>query len=111
MVEVKERISDALKIRGKNAKELSDLTGIPKSSISQYMSGKVKPKQNRIYLIAKALRINEAWLIGYDVPMECEEAFEPTKEETQFLKNYREVSTDAKELIDIIIEKELKKTR
>lgn len=33
------------------------------------MSGYAKPKQDRIYLIAKALHVDEAWLIGYDVPM------------------------------------------
>ncbi|WP_243124926.1 hypothetical protein [Clostridium cuniculi] len=34
------------------------------------MSGKYTPKQNNIYLIAEALNVNEAWLMGYDVPME-----------------------------------------
>lgn len=66
MQEIKDRIAEALKLKGKTPKQLSDLTGIPISSISQYMSGHVKPKQDRIYLICKALRINEAWLLGFD---------------------------------------------
>lgn len=70
MVEIKDRISQALKAKEKTPKELSDITGIPISSISQYMSGHVKPKHDRIYLICNALHINEAWLLGYDVPME-----------------------------------------
>lgn len=70
MVEIKDRISQALKVKEKTPKELSDITGIPISSISQYMSGHVKPKHDRIYLICNALHINEAWLLGYDVPME-----------------------------------------
>lgn len=70
MGEIKDRLSLALKIKGKSAKDLSDLTNIPKSSISQYMSGYAKPKSDRIHSIAKALHISEAWLLGYDVPMD-----------------------------------------
>lgn len=70
MDEIKDRLALALKIKEKSAKDLSDLTNIPKSSISQYMSGYAKPKSDRIHSIAKALHINEAWLLGYDVPMD-----------------------------------------
>ena len=70
MDEIKDRLALALKIKEKSAKDLSDLTNIPKSSISQYMSGYAKPKPDRIHSIAKALHINEAWLLGYDVPMD-----------------------------------------
>lgn len=45
-------------------------TGLGKSAVSQYYSGKYEPKQKGIYLIANALDVNEAWLMGYDVPME-----------------------------------------
>ena len=70
MDEIKDRLALALKIKEKSAKDLSDLTNIPKSSISQYMSGYAKPKSDRIHSIAKALHINEAWLLGFDVPMD-----------------------------------------
>ena len=59
--EIKDRIIQALRIRNMNAKQLSDLTKIPKSSISQYMSGYAKPKQDRIYLISQALNVNPTW--------------------------------------------------
>ena len=64
------RIRKALKIRGMKQAELCKLTTIPKSSLSQYLRGDFEPKQDRIYLIAQALRVNEAWLMGFDVPME-----------------------------------------
>lgn len=70
MVKVSARIKEALEIRGMKQSELVKKTGIPKGSISQYISGHVEPKQDRIYLIAKALNVREAWLIGYDVPMD-----------------------------------------
>lgn len=50
--------------------DLVRLTEIPKSAISQYISGAFEPKQDRIYLMAKALNVSEAWLMGLDVPME-----------------------------------------
>ena len=50
--------------------ELCKLANIPKSSLSQYLNGDFEPKQDRIYLIAQALNVSEAWLMGFDVPME-----------------------------------------
>ena len=67
-----ERIAAALSIRNMRQSELCELTKIPKSAISQYVSGAFEPKQDRIYIISKALDVSEAWLMGYDVPMERE---------------------------------------
>lgn len=41
-----------------------------KSDISQYVSGKVEPNQDKLAILGMALSLNEAWLMGYDVPME-----------------------------------------
>lgn len=65
-----QRIREALDIRGFQQKDLCEMTGIPKSAMSQYCKGSFVPKQERTALIAKALNVNEAWLMGYDVPME-----------------------------------------
>lgn len=46
--------------------DLAQKTGIPKSAISQYLSGKVNPKQDKIFLMAKALGVTEAWLMGVE---------------------------------------------
>ena len=64
------RIAKALSIRGMRQYELCQKTGIPKSAISQYISGAFEPKQDRIYLISQALNVDPVWLMGYDVPME-----------------------------------------
>lgn len=53
--------------------DLVALTGIGKSSISTYISGEYEPKQKNLYRLAKALEVNEAWLMGYDVDMEPSE--------------------------------------
>ena len=65
-----QRISKALMIRDIRQSELCKLANVPKSSLSLYLSGAYEPKQDRIYSMAKALNVSEAWLMGYDVPME-----------------------------------------
>lgn len=64
------RLKRAMQIRNIKAVELSEKTGISKSSLSEYISGKYEAKQNGIYLLSKALDVSEAWLMGLDVPME-----------------------------------------
>ena len=64
------RLALALSLRGMKQSELCARTGIPKRAVSQYISGEFKPKQDRVFLIAQALNVDEAWLMGYDVPME-----------------------------------------
>lgn len=59
------RIKKALDYRKMNAAELSRKTGLSRGMLSQYMSNQVKPKQDKVYLIAKALNINPTWLLGY----------------------------------------------
>ena len=75
-----ERIATALAIRNMKQSELCAITKIPKSAISQYISGAFEPKQDRIYLIARALDVSEAWLMGYDVPMERDKKKSPPEE-------------------------------
>lgn len=67
------RIAQALAARNMRQADLAEITNIPKSSLSLYLKGAYEPKDDRIYVIAKALRVSEAWLMGYDVPMEREE--------------------------------------
>lgn len=43
-------------------------TKITKVDLSQYVSGKVEPGQAKLFVLANALNVNEAWLMGYDVP-------------------------------------------
>jgi len=64
-----ERIRIALDRIGMTQTELSKSTGIPKSAISQYIKGSFEPKQDRVYKLAQALHVSEAWLMGFDVPV------------------------------------------
>lgn len=69
IVEVKDRLQEALDLRQISQQELSEKTKIPKASISQYLSGYAKPKDDRIHLMSRALDVQEPWLLGYDVPI------------------------------------------
>ena len=63
------RLKEAMEYKKVKSAELSKLTGIGKSSISQWLSGQYSAKQDKIFIIAKALNVNPSWLIGADVPM------------------------------------------
>ena len=63
------RIKFAMEQKNMKQSDLVKLTGIGKSSISTYLSGSYEPKQKNIYKLAKALNVNESWLMGNDVPM------------------------------------------
>lgn len=45
---------------------------LAKNDLSQYVNNKAEPGQKKISILAEALNVSEAWLIGYDVPMDIE---------------------------------------
>lgn len=67
---LQDRLKEALVVRGIKAIELSEKSDIPKGAISYYLSGKSSPKADRLNLICSTLNVSEAWMLGYDVPME-----------------------------------------
>ena len=73
-IELKDRLAEGLAIRGMRATDLAEKTGIPKVTISYYMNGKTTPRASNLYLIAQALDVSEAWLLGYDVAIHRSEA-------------------------------------
>lgn len=65
-----QRMTIAMKMAGKRQTDLSNETGLNKSTISRYVSGECEPKADAIGKLASALNVSEMWLWGYDVPME-----------------------------------------
>jgi transcriptional regulator with XRE-family HTH domain len=41
---------------------------LEKNDLSQYLSGKVLPGYAKLGVLSKALGVEEAWLLGYDLP-------------------------------------------
>lgn len=76
---------------------------ITRPHVSQWLSGRSEPSQNKIYILAEALNVSEAWLMGYDVPKEREqspaEAPAPVPEKPKDL---------LEQLIDVLTEEEKK---
>lgn len=51
-----------------SASELSRLSGVGKSDISNYINGKYTAKQDKCYLLARALDVDPGWLMTGDEP-------------------------------------------
>jgi len=63
------RIKEILEYFDISASDLSKRTGLAKSTLSCYMSGKRIPRQEQLAMISDPFNINPVWLMGYDVPM------------------------------------------
>lgn len=82
------RLQELMDIKNINQVDLCQRTGIPKSSMSMYLSGERSPRQNRLSQIAEKFNISEAWLMGYDVPMERTDSL---SDETLSQKDIRDI--------------------
>ena len=82
------RLQELMNIKNINQVDLCQRTGIPKSSMSMYLSGERSPRQNRLSQIAEKFNISEAWLMGYDVPMERTDSL---SDETLSQKDKRDI--------------------
>lgn len=95
------RLSYVLKSKKIKQIDLCKQLDIPKGAMCHYIKGDYEPRQDRIEAIAKALNVSEAWLMGYDVPMDRQEYYSLSKEnppsaepeltegEREFLKLFR----------------------
>ena len=98
------RIAEALRIKRIRQAHLCKIANVPKRSLSLYLSGAYEPKQDRIYDMAKALNVSEAWLMGYDVPMERPKESSPNEfvlneGEKMLLELFNRVPKDKQELV------------
>ena len=65
-----QRLQAAIDLRGMSKAELAEKSGVSKSSITHYVKGDWEGKQKVVYALSEALNVSEAWLMGWDVPME-----------------------------------------
>lgn len=105
-----QRIAKALKIKNMRQADLCKFAEVPKSSLSLYLSGAYEPKQNRIYAMARVLDVSEAWLMGYDVPMDREKEKLSSSEETLtegeklWLELYRKTPEASRPMLQLLFE-------
>lgn len=77
---------------------------LAKNDLSQYVSGKVEPRQEKLTILGLALNVSETWLMGYDVRKERDEKEQPA--------DSGELSEDRKamhDLVDSISEDEVRR--
>ena len=81
-------------------------TKFQKSALSQYLSGRNEPNQYKLTVLALALNVNEAWLMGYDVPMERKNTTDKklTDGEKLLLELFHKVPEEKKEMLLKMIE-------
>ena len=94
-----ERLKEALALKGITKTELANKTGLDKSLFSNYVSGKYKAKSDNLYRIALALNVSEAWLLGYDVPMERKESSSTDDTQNEFDTLFRLLTDEQKAIV------------
>lgn len=94
--EFKDRLRLAMEVREIRAVDIAKRLGVSEGTISQYKSGACTPKAERLGQLARILRVNPAWLMGLDVPMEREEL---SQDERRIIKAYRAMSHDQQKLV------------
>lgn len=108
-----ERLAEVMRERGLRQVDVLNLckpyckkygVTLNKSHLSQYLSGKFSPKQDKLSILAMALGVSESWLMGYqtevykDLPL-------PTKQrslspdELEIIEFYRDLNDRGKEMV------------
>lgn len=79
-----------------------------KSDISQYVSGKVEPNQDKLFVLSLALNVSEGWLMGFDVSKARASApadpLQLTEQEKWLIDTYRELDDPQRERLLAYIE-------
>ena len=100
---LKSRLRTALELREKRAADLVNDLQIPKSAVSQYLSGKSQNMDSeRLYKVCKYLNVSEPWLLGFDVPMQDTPSpgiTKLTEGEQVLLDLFRQVPEDQQQLV------------
>jgi len=68
-----------------------------RNDLSQYVNGKVEPRQEKLSVLGYALNVSEAWLMGFDVPMERTGTSTTKKESPKIITYYNQLNPTGKE--------------
>ena len=75
------RLQKCIAEKGITASELSRLSGVGKSDISNYINGVYVAKQDKCFLLAKALGVDPGWLMTGDEPVSDPAEMDPIADE------------------------------
>jgi len=98
------RITQAIKIIGINRAELSRRSGVPEGQLSKIVNGHTKsPRGETLSKIAKALEVQEGWLITGEGEREISSKQEPTSlhpRAAALLDNWEHLSEEDKAALE-----------
>ena len=96
MGEFRARLKEMMEKRGMRQADLVVASGIERSIISSYVTGRYEPKDERLQALAKALDCDALWLAGYDGIEE--------DEDKAFLAKFRELNNEDKRTIITLLQ-------
>ena len=73
-VPFRERLAEAMQLKGLRQVDIVKRTGVSKALVSRYLHEDIDPMSDTIFIFAQALNVNPAWLMGLNVPMQKPEA-------------------------------------
>ena len=79
------RLQKSLSASGLTAAELSEKTGISEANISNYINGKYIAKQDKCFLLARALNVDPGWLMTGNEPTGKKEKYLPISSEARII--------------------------
>lgn len=75
-----------------------------KSDISQYVSGKVEPSQEKLVVLGMALNVTESWLMGFNVSSERKDTSEQAEKDFDIYYKYSMLSERDKKVVSDMID-------
>lgn len=82
------RLQKSISEKNITASELSRLSGVGKSDISNYINGVYVAKQDKCFMLAKALGVDPGWLMTGDEPKRVI-SVTPVGEENELIYQWR----------------------
>ena len=79
----------------------SELHGVKvtKQDLSQYIQEKVEPNQRKLGILAKALGVSEAWLMGFDVPMLKQDVTSSDEQKDELVNIYHQLTASRQQVV------------
>lgn len=104
------RLQQALDFNNMKAIDLAERLHISRSTVSQWLSGKTKPKRDRLVEIAEILSVDPSWLMGLDVPMKKTVevdylAHKITNDEYTLIEMFRKLDDDSQRSISDMVKR------
>lgn len=98
------RLREALAENNMTAQELSNKSGVGKSSISQYVNGSHSPNNISAYKMSIVLKVRPEWLMGFEVDKEYDKDLMEMAITTARIKMIEKLPEEGKKELDSFID-------